>query len=135
MSAKPFLDTNILIYAFATGDPRETKAEALLAAGGIISVQVLNEFTNVMRRKRNWKWADVESALEVLRTLLDRPVPLTFELHRAAISLARDYGLAFYDSLIVAAAHHAECSVVYSEDMQNEQKIGTTTVRNPFAAT
>jgi predicted nucleic acid-binding protein len=87
-----------------------------------------------MRRKRNWNWADIESALEVLRTLLDRPVPLTFELHRAAINLARNYGLAFYDSLIVAAAHHAECSVVYSEDMQDGQKIGATTIRNPFTA-
>jgi predicted nucleic acid-binding protein len=47
MNAKAFLDTNIIIYAFSSNDPRRDKAEALLHAGGIISVQVLNEFVNV----------------------------------------------------------------------------------------
>ena len=51
MNDKPFLDTNIIVYAFSSNDPRSEKAETLLTAGGIISVQVLNEFVNVSRRK------------------------------------------------------------------------------------
>ena len=52
MSAKPFLDTNIVVYAFASNDPRSEKADAILKAGGAISVQVLNEFVNVLHRKQ-----------------------------------------------------------------------------------
>ena len=132
MNAKPFLDTNILIYAFALRDPRTEKAEGLLAAGGIISVQVLGEFVNVSRRKLGWDWPAIESALAVMKSLLDPPIPLTAELHSAAVALARDHGLSFYDSLIVAAACHANCTIVYSEDMQNGQKFGATTISNPF---
>jgi predicted nucleic acid-binding protein len=67
MSAKPFLDTNILVYAFAAGDARSERAEAILTTGGVVSVQVLNEFTNVMRRKLGREWDDVLAALDVLR--------------------------------------------------------------------
>jgi len=47
MSGKPFLDTNVILYAFTSNDPRQEKALALLAVGGTISVQVLNEFVNL----------------------------------------------------------------------------------------
>ena len=135
MSAKrrPFLDTNILIYAFAADDPRSDLAEALVAAGGVISVQVLNEFVNVSRRKLGREWADIENAVGVLRDLLDAPIPLTVELHDAAIALARDHGFAFYDALIVAAASQSGCVTLYSEDMQHGQTIDGLTIRNPFA--
>jgi len=132
MSAKPFLDTNVLIYAFAANDPRSGKAEALLAAGGVISVQVLNEFVNVSRRKLGRGWADIESALGVLRTLLDPPLPLTIDLHEAAVAHARDHGFAFYDALIIAAASRSGCNVLYTEDMHHGQGIGRLTIRNPF---
>ena len=61
MNAKAFLDTNIIIYAFSSNDPRRDKAEALLHAGGIISVQVLNEFVNVSRRKIHRDWDEIRS--------------------------------------------------------------------------
>ncbi len=133
MNVKPFLDTNILIYAFASNDPRSERAEGLLAAGGLISIQVLNEFVNVSRRKLRREWADIEDALSVLRTILDPPIPLTIDLHEAAISLARDHGFPFYDSLVIAAAIRAGCRVLYSEDMQDGQTVDGVTVHNPFA--
>src|SRR6266480_5695768 len=104
MNVKPFLDTNVLIYAFSSNDPRNQKAEALLAAGGIISVQVLNEFVNVSRRKYRRDWDEIQEALSVLRTLLDPPRPLTMQIHEATIEIARNHGFGFYDSLIVSAA-------------------------------
>jgi predicted nucleic acid-binding protein len=133
MNAKPFLDTNILIYAFASNDPRSEEAEALLAAGGLISIQVLNEFVNVSRRKLRREWPEIEEALSVLRTILDPPVPLTIEVHEAAVGLARNSGFPFCDSLIIAAAIRAGCRILYSEDMQDGQTVDGMTVRNPFA--
>jgi len=59
MSDKGFLDTNVLIYALAKDDPRRSCAEELLAAGGVISVQVLNEFVSVARRKLQMSWEQV----------------------------------------------------------------------------
>jgi predicted nucleic acid-binding protein len=47
MNAKPFLDTNVIVYAFSSNDLRSKRAEALLEGGGVVSVQVLNEFVNV----------------------------------------------------------------------------------------
>jgi predicted nucleic acid-binding protein len=132
MSAKPFIDTNILIYAFASNDPRSEKAEAILGAGGIVSVQVLNEFVNVSRRKQRRDWDEIREILCVLKALIDPPLPVTMEIHEAAIEIARDRGFHFYDSLIVSAAMQAGCSILYSEDLQHGQLIGHLTVHNPF---
>jgi predicted nucleic acid-binding protein len=132
MNAKPFLDTNILIYAFALNDPRSEQAESLLAAGGVISMQVLNEFVNVSRRKLAREWLEIEDALSILRTILDPPIPLTIEVHEGAIGLSRDHGFAFYDSLIVSAAIRGGCQILYTEDMQDGQTVQGVTFRNPF---
>lgn len=131
MSGKPFLDTNVLVYAFTRSDRTEL-ADQLLQQGGIISVQVLNEFVSVLRRKLRFAWTDVEGALEVVRGLLEPPRPVTDELHRVALALAREHHFSIYDGLIVAAAHSANCSVLWTEDMQNGRQIGSVTIRNPF---
>ncbi len=132
MNAKPFLDTNVLIYAFAADDPRGAKAEALIAAGGTISVQVLNEFVNVSRCKLRREWSEIESALGALKALLDPPMPLTIEAHKTALALARNHDFAFYDALIVAAASQAKCGVLFSEDMADGKRVAGLTIRNPF---
>lgn len=132
MNAKPFLDTNILVYAFTTGDRRNAIALNLLDDGGVVSVQVLNEFVNVSRRKLRFQWAEVENALSALRTMLGPPLPLTVDLHELAITLARDHRLAFYDALIVAAASRANCAILLTEDMQHGRSMEGLTIRNPF---
>jgi predicted nucleic acid-binding protein len=132
MNGKPFLDTNIVVYAFSSNDSRNVKAEALLEAGGIISVQVLNEFVSVSRRKQRRNWNEVNDAVGALKILLDPPQPLTLELHEAAVTIARDHGFSIYDGLIIAAALRAECAILYSEDFQHGLAIGPLTIRNPF---
>ena len=132
MSDSRFFDTNILIYAFAAGDPRSARAEALVAGGGVIGVQVLNEFTNVTRRKLRWQWEQIEAALAVIEELLGPARPLTAAVHAGAVVLARDHELSFYDALIVAAALDAGCEVLFSEDLQHGQKFGALRVENPF---
>ena len=135
MNVKRFLDTNILLYAVAPEDRRSTAAQDLIESGGVVSVQVLNEFVNVARRRFRREWPEIEAALGLLRRLLDPPIPLTVELHESAIALAREHQLAFYDALIVATASQANCTVLFSEDMQDGRRMGGLTIRNPFAAT
>ena len=132
MSVKPFVDTNILIYAFTSDDPRSERAEGILAAGGTISVQVLNEFVNVSRRKQRRDWSEIAKILDVLKALLDPARPLTMEIQEAAIGIACDRGFHFYDSLIVSAALHAGCLILYSEDFQHGQRFEGLTIQNPF---
>jgi predicted nucleic acid-binding protein len=132
MSDKPFLDTNVLIYAFADGDPRRDMAKRLLAEGGVVSVQVLNEFASVCRRKLALDWEEIDHRISLLRVLLDEPLPLTAATHDEARRLAKDAALAFYDALIVASATEAKSPIIYSEDMQDGQRHGAVTVTNPF---
>ena len=132
MPGRRFFDTNVLVYAFAADDPRSARAEALIADGGVIGVHVLNEFTNVARRKLRWDWEQIEASLVVIEELLGAARPLTTALHAHAVALARDFKLSFYDALIVAAAMDAGCEVLCSEDLQDGQKFGALTVENPF---
>ncbi len=126
-----FFDTNVLIYAQEAGRKGDL-ARAALAVGGKISVQVLNEFAAVSRRKQGKDWPEIAEAIDDALVLVDPPVPLTLELHAAAVTFARDHGFSFYDALIVAAAVEAGCDTLYSEDMQHGRAIGGLTIRNPF---
>lgn len=129
----PFFDSCVLIYALSEDDPRADIAEQLLVSGGVISVQVLNELAAVARRKLNMPWAEIRQALDDIRTLCEPPVPLSLETHASAVGIAERYGYQIYDALIVAAAMEARCHVLYSEDMQDGQVIGSLTIRNPFS--
>lgn len=132
MPANVFFDTTILIYSVTEGDARSGTAERLLEAGGIVSVQVLNEFAAVARRKLRMSWKEIEQALGYIRDLCDDPIPITVKTHEAALRIAQRYGFHLYDSLVIASAQEADCAVLYSEDMQHGQRIESLTLRNPF---
>jgi predicted nucleic acid-binding protein len=135
MSDKPFFDTNVLVYAVGQHDARTATAEVLLAAGGVISVQVLNELAAVMHRKLRRPWAEIVEALDAIRVLCPSPVPITVTTHDAALRLAARHRVHVYDALIMAAALEAGCSTLLSEDLHAGQVIeGQLTIRNPFAA-
>lgn len=133
MNDEVFFDTNVLIYLVGMDEQRSPRAEALLARGGVVSVQVLNEFTAVARRKLGMSWEDVTEALFAIRTLCPNIVSITIETHEAALEVAAEYGYQIYDALIIASAFQAGCSTVYSEDLQDGQVIEERlTIRNPF---
>jgi predicted nucleic acid-binding protein len=133
MSARIFLDTNVLVYALAEDDPRSTRVYSLLAGGTIVSVQVLNEFAAVARRKLQMSWVEVEEALAAIRAICPAPAPITVRTHEAALAISVRYGYRIYDALIAAAALQAGCTTLYSEDMQDGQVIESRlTIRNPF---
>lgn len=127
-----FLDTNVLIYLASGDTAKADRAEALIAAGGAISVQVLNELANVARRKMHLSWADTHALLDTLRGLLTVH-PLTLETHETGLELAERYGFSTYDAMIVAAALQAGCDTLWSEDMQHGMALDEgLRIANPF---
>ena len=133
MSGRAFFDTNILIYVVGQKDTRTDKADALLAGGGIISVQVLNELANVSRKKLRMSWEEIGEALDAISVLCPSPLPVTIDTHDAARRIAATYGYSMVDGLIAASALEAGCDTLFSEDLQNGQVIeGRLTIRNPF---
>jgi predicted nucleic acid-binding protein len=133
MPARDFFDTNVLIYAVGKNDPRASRAEALLAGGGIVSIQSLNEFVSVARRKLGLPWKEVKEMLDIICVLCPDPVPISLDTHRGAVAIAEKYGYSIYDTLIASAALEAGCKTLYSEDLQDGQIINRQlTIRNPF---
>ena len=127
----PFFDTNVLLYAVRPADPRAERVRLLLADGGIISVQALNEFTNVARRKLGQPWGEINEKLGAVRALCEIK-PLTVATHERALALAERYGYQIYDALQLASALENGCSILYTEDLQHGQQIEGLTIRNPF---
>jgi predicted nucleic acid-binding protein len=129
--ADVFLDTNILLYLVSAETAKADRAEELVAAGGVISDQVLNEFASVALRKFAMGLPEIREVLSALRAICSVE-PLSERTHDLALELTERFQLCFYDSLIVAAAILADCSILYSEDMQDAQTIESVTIRNPF---
>lgn len=137
---RAFIDTNVLIYWVDVG-ARADLVERLLTGDCVISVQVLNEFANVLRKKRSMALSDIQL---LSTTLIEscQVIDLTVRTHQSALVVAQRYNVSLYDATIVAAAALADCAVLYSEDLQDGMKMtvstrsGKTTlsVRNPFAA-
>ena len=129
-----FFDTNVLLYIAAVDRAKADRAEELIGAGGRISVQVLNEITNVARRKMGLSWTETRAFLSMLRGLL--PVqPLTVEIHETGLAFAERYGLSIYDAMIAASALHADCDTLWSEDMQDGIVLDDRLrIVNPFRA-
>jgi predicted nucleic acid-binding protein len=113
-----FFDTDVLLYV-ASGDPAKAdRAEELIGAGGTISVQVLNEITNVARRKMGMSWTETRAFLSMIRGLLPAQ-PLTIDIHETGLALAERCGLSTWDAMIAASALHADCDTLWSEGMQD----------------
>lgn len=139
MSAKFFLDTNILVYSFASNQPAKQKkaisliGEALEEGAGIVSYQVVQEFLNVALHKFEKPMTQdqthdyYEGVLGPLCSIYPDP-----DLYRKALRLKHETGYRFYDSLILASALEGHCKVLYSEDFQDGHKISGLTVQNPF---
>lgn len=123
-----FWDTNVFVYAFIAGP----KQQVARRRGGVIRVQVLNEFANVMSRKMRCPWEEVERFLSVIRIRFPTAAPLTIETHEMALALARDHSISLYDSLILASALSEQCETLFSEDLQHGRRFEGCTVLNPF---
>ena len=130
--ADSFFDTNVLLYLLSRDTAKADRAEVLLASGGVVSVQVLNEFASVALRKLAMTIRDIRVILSAIRDIC-LVKSLDIETHELGIDMAERYGFSIYDGLIVAAATRAGCSILYTEDLQEGQVIDQLTIRNPFA--
>jgi predicted nucleic acid-binding protein len=130
-----FFDTNVLVYLASSDVAKADRAEAIIAGGGSISVQVLNELANVARRKMQMSWDETRALLNTLRGLLTVH-PVTVATHEAGLRVAERYGLSIYDSMIAASALDAGCDTLWSEDMQHGMKLDEgLRIANPFRGT
>lgn len=132
MSGKWFFDTNLLVYTISDEVPRAETARALVAQGGLISVQILNEFASVARRKLKMSWPEIQLAVSSFLVFLPKPIAISLEAHKKALEIAERFGYGFYDSLVIASALEAGCETLYSEDMNHGQNIEGLRICNPF---
>ena len=129
---RPFVDTNVLLYLISADTAKAERAEQILAGRIVISVQVLNEFANVARRKHSLDWDELAQVLAGIGSFCDVQ-DLTLAVHQRGLALARRYQFSLYDAMIAAAALEAGCSSLLSEDFQAGQRIaGQLRVVNPF---
>ncbi|MBN8443806.1 MAG: PIN domain-containing protein [Thauera sp.] len=127
-----FFDTNVVLYLLSADEHKANAAEALLAQGGWVSVQVLNEAASVCRRKLKLTWPEVHELLAAVKACCE-VVPLSLAAHERALHLAARYRLSLYDALICASAQEVDAEVLFTEDLQDGLTLGQMRVSNPFA--
>ena len=134
MPDKVFIDTNVLIYGYSEDEPdKQQRAIDCVRSGETwISTQVLNETINVLKRKFSLSYSQIRDAVQELSEGF--PIILvsvnTIEM---ALNLAERYQYSYFDSLILASALEAGCQILYSEDLQDGQRIeNQLMIVNPF---
>jgi len=131
-AAKSFLDTSVLLHLLSADPARADCAEREVSAGGVLSVQVLNEFASVASRKLRMTFAEIREVLLAVRAVCT-VVPLDEDSHEGGLQIAETYRLSLYDATIVASAIAAGCTTLVTEDLQHAQVFeGRLKVRNPF---
>jgi predicted nucleic acid-binding protein len=139
MKGRFFLDTNVFVYSFDRSAPEKSRSatqlirEALTTRKGVVSYQVVQEFFNVALRRfeQPMNAADADQYLKtVFLPLLG--VHSSQALYLNALDLASSHRLPWYDSLIVAAALQAQCSILVSEHFQHGRRFADLRIENPF---
>ena len=129
--SKAFIDSNVILYLLSHDVAKADKAESILQAGGVISVQVLNEVVSVCQRKLKMPWNEIDAVLQAVKASV-QVVPLTEATHELAVQICKRYQLSFYDAHICSAALVAGSTVLLSEDMQDGMVVDNLVVKNPF---
>jgi predicted nucleic acid-binding protein len=139
MSAKYFIDTNIIVYSFDDRQPAKRERsldlikDALITGRGMISTQVIQEFLNVATQKFSVPMK-AEDASAFLRFVLN-PICQIYPdlaLFETCLELQAETCYSFYDSLILAAAVQGGCEILYSEDLQDGQQVRSLKIVNPY---
>jgi predicted nucleic acid-binding protein len=126
-----FLDTNVIIEAFSSNHYKVNIAKKLLNQHPTISTQVINEFISVCLKKLKINRQDTYFLANELLTHC-KVMPVDSNTVRQAMIISQRYNYSHWDCLIIATALQSGCSILYSEDMQNEQLIGNLKIINPF---
>jgi len=131
MTVKVFADTNIVGYLISSDLVKRERAKVIMRDKPVISTQVANEFINICMKKTKLGLTVTHRLVKALLTLC--PVmPIDVQTVRDAMKIAERYQFSHWDSLIIAAAQQAGCTILYSEDLQHGQLIDQLTLINPF---
>jgi len=137
MPASEFLDTNVLVYAYDPGDSHKQRVaqdlvRRALAGDILVSTQVLAEFAATLLHKMEpaARAEDVAAVLDALSPI--GVVVPDADIVRRAVEVRAEYGVHFYDGMIVAAAERGGCGRIWSEDLNAGQKYFGIAVENPF---
>ena len=131
--AESFFDTSVLLYLLSEESSKADRVEELLQQSGVISVQILNEFTSVASRKLGLTLQEIREVLGTIRALCTTH-SLTVDTHDRGIEIAERYKFSVYDSMVIASALLSDCRTLYSEDLQHGQVIDKQLkVVDPFA--
>lgn len=139
MSARVFVDTNILVYSRDASEPeKQPRAMACLEVlwrehRGCISAQVLDEYYVTVTRKLAPGMPAEVAWQDVCALMTWAPVPVDEGLMRRAHAIERGHSISWWDALIVAAAAVAGCEVIYSEDLGDGQVYAGIRVENPLS--
>ena len=138
MSAKVFVDTNILVYAHdLNSDVKNERARALIenlwsTGGGVLSTQVLQELCVSLRRKVA-RPLSVEETRNLIEDYSDWEIVInTQDSIIEALHIESRHHISFWDALIVQAAEHSGAEILYSEDLSEGQIYGSVRVVNPL---
>ena len=135
--ARCFIDTNVLVYADSTDEPRKQRIAIDLMRHlrmqrlGVLSTQVLNEYLQVGLRKLGLPHHHLREQLRLYRQFdLSVVTPETMEL---ALDLHQRHALSYWDALVLASAHIAGCALLLTEDMGHGELLAGVRLVNPFA--
>lgn len=134
MHGKPFLDTNIFLYAFSANEPDKQKiAKELILLDSVISAQVINETSVNLIKKFKLSEEDVQEFIKSSYARYQLS-PVDREVFLEASFLRVKYHFSYYDSIIVASALGFACNILYTEDMQHNLVVNNSLkIINPFA--
>jgi predicted nucleic acid-binding protein len=139
MTARVFVDTNVLVYARdRTDEEKHRRAMAWVAAlwqerAGRLSWQVVQEYYVTVTRKLDPPRDRSDAREDVTSLVTWRPIPIGLPTIDVAWGIEDRFGLSWWDALIVAAAQIGECAYLLSEDLPDGQDFEGVTVISPFS--
>ena len=135
MPDKVFLDTNILIYLYSESEANKRQVAYRILDNHycVTNLQALNEASNTWFRKYSWESSKIHSHLDNIELVCDIILPISRATINMALSIKDRYGYSYYDCIMLSSALESNCSIIFTEDMNNGQIISDRlTVINPF---
>ena len=134
MPDRTFIDTNILIYFISNEKKKKLRAKEIIFSSQevYISAQVISEFISVCLSKKLLSIAEITPLIDNFLSAL-RFSSVEESTIKKALQIKQDYNFSYWDSLVIASAIENNCSILYTEDMQDGQIIcDSETIINPF---
>jgi predicted nucleic acid-binding protein len=133
MKDKFFVDSNVWLYSFMKGDSKKTQKSNQIISNSatILSTQVINELCVNLIKKAGYSEPEIQQTVKNIYSHY-QVISIDENIILEASKIREIYFFSFWDSLILASAITFKCDILYSEDMQHNQKIQNTQIVNPY---